>query len=176
MFVPFILAAFYATRIRSRSVTMRIRIQLNNANPTGYGSTTYTEKYLCYLLCRDDPSTELLSTFTSVWPTGLATNQSIQDKLVQELLQAVLSAFLRRFPKDANVLQTWADLQYANSNYRSALAAYVEVVAVKTDFFELPIDQGVVGEGYVNRMVRCCSEMGRLTQVKFLNLQPLQCH
>ncbi len=29
-------------------------------------------------LHRDDPSTELLSLYTSVWPTGLATNQTIQ--------------------------------------------------------------------------------------------------
>ena len=33
-------------------------------------------------VCRDDTSSELVSLYTSVWPTGLATNQSIQVFLV----------------------------------------------------------------------------------------------
>ena len=43
---------------------------------------------------------------------------------------------------DPNILQTSADLHFANSNYRSALTQYIEMLAVKTDFFELPIEQG----------------------------------
>jgi len=118
---------------------------------------------------RDDPSTELVSLYPSVWPTGLATNQTIQDKLVQDLLQTVLAAYLRRFPMDPNILQTSADLHFANSNYRSALTQYIEMLAVKTDFFELPIEQGVLNDGYVSRMVKCCAEMGRLTQAVVLS-------
>ena len=54
-----------------------------------------------------------------------------------------------RFPKDPNVLQTAADLQYANSNYTAALGGYTEMVAVKTDFFQLPIGT----EAYSNQSI-----------------------
>jgi len=120
-------------------------------------------------VARDDPSTELLSVYSNVWPTGLSTNPSIVESQVQDLMQTVLSAFLMRFPKDPNVLQTAADLQYANSNYTAALAGYTEMVAVKTDFFQLPIDGSVLNDCYINRMVRCCSELGRLTQAVILS-------
>ena len=51
--------------------------------------------FYCFFY-RDDPSTELMSLYTSVWPTGLSTNPSILDSQVQDLLQAVLTAYLRR--------------------------------------------------------------------------------
>jgi hypothetical protein len=37
---------------------------------------------------------------------------------VEEVLCSVLVAYLRRFPRDPNILQTQADLQFANSQYR----------------------------------------------------------
>jgi len=122
-----------------------------------------------YNVAKDDPSTELVSVYATLWPTGLSANTALQVGLIESFLQPILHSYIRKFPKDSHIILTFADLNFANCNYRSALALYVEAVAIKTDFFDHPIEQGILPDAYVNRMIRCCSEMGRLTQAVVLS-------
>jgi len=120
-------------------------------------------------VAKDDPSTELITTYAGIWPTGLAANTSIQAGLVETFLQPILQAYIKKFPKEANIILTYGDLNFAKGNYRSALALYVETVALRTDYFEHPIEQIILPDAYVNRMIRCCTEMGKLIQAVVLS-------
>ena len=40
---------------------------------------------------RDDPVTDVLSAHAAVWPTGLASNASLQERLTEELLSLVMT-------------------------------------------------------------------------------------
>jgi len=117
---------------------------------------------------RDDPSTEILPTYVTLWPTGLSSNVTLQDRQVDDVLTAVLTAALKNSPKDPQFLRMMADLQYANSHYASALALYVETASVKTEFFQLDCGPTVLEDTAIMRMVRCCTELGRLTQAVVL--------
>jgi len=106
--------------------------------------------------------------YVAMWPTGLSSNVSLQDRQVDDVLTSVLSAALKNMPKDPEFLHMMADLQYANSHYASALALYVETAAVKTDFFQIDCGPLVLDDTAILRMVRCCTELGRLTQAVVL--------
>jgi len=119
---------------------------------------------------RDDPNTDILSPDSAVWPTGLATNQAIQERTVEDMLTQVITSAIAKSPKDPTLLRMLADIQFANSRYSSALSLYVETTAVKSDFFQLElgpsVNQGMatLEESVVGRMVTCARELGRLTQ------------
>jgi len=126
-------------------------------------------------VARDDPNTDILSPDSGVWPTGLATNQAIQERTVEDMLTQVITSAIAKSPKDPTLLRMLADIQFANSRYSSALALYVETIAVRSDFFQLELGssltQGMVtlDESVVSRLVTCARELGRLTQAVVLS-------
>jgi len=127
-------------------------------------------------VARDDPNTDILSPDSAVWPTGLASSQAIQERTVEDMLTQVITAAIAKSPKDATLLRMLADIQFANSRYSSALALYVETIAVRSDFFQLELSsvsqsQGsiLLEESLVSRLVTCARELGRLTQAVVLS-------
>ena len=86
---------------------------------------------------RDDPGTDVLSAHAAVWPTGLASNASLQERQTEELLCLVLTRGMAAHPQDATMLRMKADLQFAAGRHSAALSLYLESVAVKTDFFQV---------------------------------------
>ena len=86
---------------------------------------------------RDDPVTDVLSAHAAVWPTGLASNASLQERQTEELLCLVLTRGMAAHPQDATMLRMKADLQFAAGRHSAALSLYLESVAVKTDFFQV---------------------------------------
>ena len=126
-------------------------------------------------VARDDPNTDILSPDSTVWPTGLATNQAVQERTVEDMLTQVITSAIAKSPKDPTLLRMLADIQFANSRYSSALSLYVETIAVRSDFFQLELgpsqNQGMVTleESLVSRLVTCARELGRLTQAVVLS-------
>ena len=122
-------------------------------------------------VARDDPVTDILSIHASVWPTGLATNAGLQERLVEELLSSLLSAALTSQPTDPTVLRMLGDLQFAAGRHTGALKHYLEAVTVRTDFFQLDCGPPawLLEEAVVGRMMTCCRELGRLMQAVVLS-------
>eukprot|EP00092_Neocalanus_flemingeri_P017763 GFUD01019220.1.p1 GENE.GFUD01019220.1~~GFUD01019220.1.p1 ORF type:complete len:1019 (+),score=355.36 GFUD01019220.1:70-3057(+) len=126
-------------------------------------------------VARDDPNTDILSPDSAVWPTGLATNQAIQERTVEDMLTQVITSAIAKSPKDPTLLRMLADIQFANSRYSSALSLYVETTAVKSDFFQLELGSSLtlgmatLEESVVGRLVTCARELGRLTQAVVLS-------
>jgi len=120
---------------------------------------------------RDDPGTDVLSAHAAVWPTGLASNASLQERQTEELLCLVLTRGMAAHPQDATMLRMKADLQFAAGRHSAALSLYLESVAVKTDFFQLDCGPPtwLLEEAVVGRMVTCCRELGRLMQAVVLS-------
>jgi len=120
---------------------------------------------------RDDPVTEVFSAHAAVWPTGLASNASLQERQTEELLVLVLARGMAAHPQDATMLRMRADLQFAAGRHSAALSFYLESVAVKTDFFQLDCGPPawLLEEAVVGRMVTCCRELGRLMQAVVLS-------
>jgi len=119
---------------------------------------------------RDNPNTDILSPDGALWPSHVS--QSYQERVVEDMLTQVLSSALGHHPHDPSLVRMMADLQFANNNYASALALYVETAAIKSDFYhhELGPGGGTTGldDGVVLRMVTCARELGRLTQAVVL--------
>merc|ERR1711892_788384 len=103
-------------------------------------------------VARDDPNTDILSPDSAVWPTGLATNQAIQERTVEDMLTQVITAAIAKSPKDPTLLRMLADIQFANSRYSSALSLYVETIAVRSDFFQLELGPSQ-GQGRLTQAV-----------------------
>jgi len=126
-------------------------------------------------VARDDPNTDIFCADSAVWPTGLATNQAIQERTVEDMLTQVITSAISKAPKDPILLRMLADIQFANSRYSSALSLYVETTAVRSDFFQVELcpslNQGMatLEESVVGRLVTCARELGRLTQAVVLS-------
>jgi len=122
-------------------------------------------------VAKDDPNTDILSLHSSVWPTGLATNASLQERVAEELLSVVLTKALSSHPQGPAMLRMQADLHFAASRHSAALSLYLEAVAVRTDFFQLDCGPPtwLLEEAVVGRMVTCCRELGRLMQAVVLS-------
>ena len=86
---------------------------------------------------KDDPVTDVFSAHAAVWPTGLASNASLQERQTEELLCLALANGMAAHPQDATMLRMKADLQFAAGRHSAALSLYLESVAVKTDFFQV---------------------------------------
>jgi len=166
------MAAAHLARDRAMVSSFLARV----SSHTGLATLVLSLLASLFNCARDDPNTDLTSPHSSIWPTGLPANQSIQERTVEELLSSVLSAALSHSPTDPLLLLLSADLEFACSRYPSALARYVESTAVRTDFFREPWPEPpsvagelVAGEVAAARMVTCCKEMGRLTQAVVLS-------
>ena len=86
---------------------------------------------------KDDPVTDVFSAHAAVWPTGLASKASLQERQTEELLCLALANGMAAHPQDATMLRMKADLQFAAGRHSAALSLYLESVAVKTDFFQV---------------------------------------
>ena len=51
---------------------------------------------------RDDPVTDVLSAHAAVWPTGLASNASLQERQTEELICLVLTKQSEKIIKNFN--------------------------------------------------------------------------
>jgi hypothetical protein len=67
---------------------------------------------------------------------------------VEEVLSSVLVSYLKRFPRDPNIIQTQADLQFANSQYRyikKPIFLGSSVVDPDSDWIRIQEENGVPG-------------------------------
>jgi hypothetical protein len=120
---------------------------------------------------RDDPATDLVSLHLGVWPTGLASNSGLQERLVEGLLSGVLARALASLPLDPALLRLHADTQFAAGRHGGALRLYLEAAAVRTDYFQQECGPPgwLLEEAVVGRLVTCCRELGRLMQAVVLS-------
>lgn len=61
-----------------------------------------------------------------------------------------------------------ADLAYMSDQYHNALAGYLTAVFVATDFLrnDNGVDQSVLTDSIIRRMIRCCMNLNCYTQVR----------
>lgn len=127
-------------------------------------------------LLNQEPSSEIHIDHLAMWPPSVSGN-GWKDK-VKDTLTWLVDHATRLYPTgthtSAALCTSWhlskADLAYMSDQYHNALAGYLTAVFVATDFLrnDNGVDQSVLTDSIIRRMIRCCMNLNCYTQAAIL--------
>lgn len=127
-------------------------------------------------LLNQEPSSEIHIDHLAMWPQTVSGN-GLKDK-VKDTLTWLVDHATRLYPTgthtNAALCTSWhlsrADLAYMSDQYHNALAGYLTAVFVATDFLrnDNGVDQSVLTDSIIRRMIRCCMNLNCYTQAAIL--------
>ncbi|XP_063860664.1 LOW QUALITY PROTEIN: uncharacterized protein LOC135100977 [Scylla paramamosain] len=127
-------------------------------------------------LLNQEPSSEIHIDHLAMWPQTVSGN-GLKDK-VKDTLTWLVDHATRLYPTgthtSAALCTSWhlsrADLAYMSDQYHNALAGYLTAVFVATDFLrnDNGVDQSVLTDSIIRRMIRCCMNLNCYTQATIL--------
>lgn len=127
-------------------------------------------------LLNQEPSNEVHIDHLAMWPPSV--NVTVSMEMVRETLTWVVDHATRLYPTathtSAALCTSWhlsqADLAYMSDQYHKALAGYLTAVFVATDFLrnDNGVDQSVLTDSIIRRMIRCCMNLNCYTQAAIL--------
>ncbi|XP_042208112.1 integrator complex subunit 8-like [Homarus americanus] len=123
-----------------------------------------------------EPNSEVHIDHLAMWP--LLVSDTVHIETVKDTLTWVVNHATRLYPTATHtstaLCTSWhlskADLAYMSDQYYSALAGYLTAVFVATDFLrnDTGVDQSVLNDSIIRRMVRCCMNLNCYTQAAIL--------
>ncbi|KAK7065437.1 hypothetical protein SK128_001285 [Halocaridina rubra] len=128
-------------------------------------------------ILNEEPNNEIHIDHLAMWPPP-STSISASDDVVKDTLTFVVKHAIKLYPTGTHtsvaLSTSWhissADLAYMDDQFHSALAGYLTAVFVATDFLrnDNGVDQSVLTDGIIRKMIRCCMKLSCYTQAAVL--------
>ncbi|KAK4303799.1 hypothetical protein Pmani_024217 [Petrolisthes manimaculis] len=127
-------------------------------------------------ILNQEPSSEVHIDHLAMWPSSvepMVTMETVRDTLMW-LVDHATKLYPTGTHTSAALCTSWhlsrADLAYMSDQHRNALAGYLTAVFVATDFLrnDNGVDQSVLTDSIIRRMIRCCMNLNCYTQAAIL--------